>query len=124
LTTYHVEAGIAAIHAQAESDAATNWPRLLWLYDRLRERAPTPVVELNRAVAVARVDGPAAALAALEPLAWPLRHYYLLHATRADLLRRLGRAAEAAAAYRAALACPCSEPERRFLQKRLASEAH
>ncbi|HEY1380600.1 MAG TPA: DUF6596 domain-containing protein [Gemmataceae bacterium] len=119
LTTYHVEAGIAAVHAQAESEAATDWPRLVWLYDRLREQSPSPVVELNRAVVVARVDGPAAGLAALEPLGWPLRNYYLLHATRADLLRRLGRAAEAAEAYRAALACPCSEPERRFLRRRL-----
>jgi RNA polymerase sigma-70 factor (ECF subfamily) len=119
LTTYHIEAGIAAIHAQAESESATDWPRLLWLYDRLRERSPTPVVELNRAVALSRVEGPAAALGALEPLAWPLRGYYLLHATRADLLRRLGHRDEAAAAYRAALACPCSEPERRFLMSRV-----
>ena len=119
LTTYHVEAGIAAVHAQAPSDDATDWPRLLWLYDQLWEQSPTPVVALNRAVALARVEGPAAGLDALEPHAWALRGYYLLHATRADLLLRLGRSAEAGEAYRAALACRCSEPERRFLQGRL-----
>jgi RNA polymerase sigma-70 factor (ECF subfamily) len=121
LTTYHIEAGIAAVHAQAASDDATDWPRLLWLYDLLRERAPSPVVALNRAVVVARVEGPATGLAELDDLNWPLRNYYLLHAVRADFLLRSGRRADAAAAYRAALACPCSEPERRFLQGRLAA---
>lgn len=123
MTTYHIEAGIAAIHAQATSDAETDWRRLLWLYDQLRDRMPTPIVELNRAVSLSRVEGAASALAALEPLAWPLRHYYLQHSTRADLLQQLGRSDEAEAAYRAALACPCSEPERRFLMKRLGNQA-
>jgi RNA polymerase sigma-70 factor (ECF subfamily) len=119
LTAYHLEAGIAAVHAQADSDTATDWPRLLWLYDRLLERAPSPVVALNRAVVLMRVDGPDAGLAALAELDGPLRGYYLLHATRADFLLRLGRRAEATAAYRAALVCLCSEPERRFLLGRL-----
>jgi RNA polymerase sigma-70 factor (ECF subfamily) len=123
LTTYHIEAGIAAIHAQAPSESATDWPRLLWLYDLLHERAPTPVVALNRAVVLARVQGPAAGLEALEPHAWALRGYYLLHATRADFLLRLDRRAEAESAYRAALACPCSAPERRFLKRKASGVA-
>jgi len=123
MTTHHIEAGIAAIHAQAPSDDETDWHRLLWLFDQLRDRSPTPVVELNRAVVLARVEGPKSALNALEPIAWPLRHYYLLHSTRADLLRRLGKSDEAESAYRAALACPCSEPERRFLRRRLGDQS-
>jgi RNA polymerase sigma-70 factor (ECF subfamily) len=119
MTTYHIEAGMAAIHAQAPSEEATDWPRLLWLYDLLWERSPTPVVALNRAVVVARIEGPEAGLAALEPHAWALRGYCLLHATRAEFLLRLGRRGDAEAAYGAALTCPCSDPERRFLQGRL-----
>jgi RNA polymerase sigma-70 factor (ECF subfamily) len=94
---------------------------VLVLYDQLLTIAPSPVVALNRAVALAMVDGPEAGLAALVPLLLEpsLRDYYLLPAVRADLLSRLGRDAEAEACYREALDCPCSEPERRFLRRRL-----
>jgi RNA polymerase sigma-70 factor (ECF subfamily) len=120
MTPYHIEAGIAALHAQAESDAATDWTQILSLYDGLMQIRPSPVVALNRAVAVGRIDGPENGLAALADLDCELKDYYLLHAVRADLLRQLGRTHDAVAAYRLALGCPCSEPERRFLQARLA----
>jgi RNA polymerase sigma-70 factor (ECF subfamily) len=118
MSHYHLEAGIAALHAQAESDATTNWPQILRLYDQLMDCRPSPVVALNRAVALARVEGAEAGLAALTELDGPLSRYYLLHAVRADLLRHLSRFDEAAGAYAAAMNCPCSEPERRFLQSR------
>jgi RNA polymerase sigma-70 factor (ECF subfamily) len=123
LTAYHVEAGIAAVHAVAASDADTDWPRLVTQYDWLMRIAPSPVVALNRAVALARVAGWAAALIAVDGLRGEpaLRGYYLLPATRADLLMRLGRPSEAAACYRGALALARCEPERRFLQRRLAA---
>jgi RNA polymerase sigma-70 factor (ECF subfamily) len=120
MTPYHIEAGIAALHAQAESDAATDWTQILSLYDGLMQIRPSPVVALNRAVAVGRVDGAENGLAALADLDCELKNYYLLHAVRADLLRQLRRTNDAIAAYRFALDCPCSEPERRFLQSRLA----
>lgn len=119
ITTYHVEAGIAAIHAQAESDDLTNWPKILELYDRLMDCVPSPIVALNRAVAVARVKGPGCGLGELDGLKPTLGNYYLFHAVRADCHRSCGQSAEAAAAYRAALECACSEPERRFLLERL-----
>lgn len=121
LSAYHVEAGIAAVHAVAASYEATDWPRLAMLYERLYALAPSPVVALNRAVARAMVDGPEAGLALVEDIeaSGALTGYYLLPATRAELLARLGRSEEADACYRAALASPCSEPERRFLQRRL-----
>jgi RNA polymerase sigma-70 factor (ECF subfamily) len=119
MTTYHLEAGIAAIHAQAPSDADTDWNQVLWLYDRLRERLPSPIVALNRAVAVARVEGAEVGLRELAPLDIALGSYYLLHSVRADLLVRLDRRTDAGESYRTALACLCSEPEQRFLQARL-----
>ena len=121
LSPYHLQAGIAALHAVAPSYETTDWPRLLDWYDQLLEAAPTPVVALNRAIVLAMVAGPEAGLDALEPLRFlpSLRHYYLLPAARADMLRRLGRASEAAESYREALAERCTEPERRFLLKRL-----
>jgi RNA polymerase sigma-70 factor (ECF subfamily) len=118
---YALQAAIAAVHAQAPRSEATDWPQIVALYDRLYATAPTPVVALNRAVAVAMCDGPAAALPLLDELAASreLRDYHLLPAARADLLRRLGRTIEAAAAYREALALVGNEPERRFLARRL-----
>ncbi len=121
LSEYHIQAAIAAVHAGSDGPAGTDWRQLLGLYDQLLVVAPSPVAALNRAVALSMVDGPEAALAAVDELsASPaLKNYYLLPAVRADLLRRLGRGADAAACYREALACPCTEPERRFLLRRL-----
>ncbi|MEN3362279.1 MAG: polymerase sigma-70 factor, subfamily [Mycobacteriales bacterium] len=118
---YQVQAAIAACHATATSTASTDWVQIALLYARLYELAPSPVVELNRAVAVAMADGPAAGLALVDALAatGTLAGYHLLPATRADLLRRLGRRDEAAAAYRAALAGATNDPERRYIQRRL-----
>lgn len=118
---YALQAAIAALHARAPSEAATDWRQIAGLYDLLLRRAPTPVVELNRAVAVAMADGPERGLRLLDSLAarGALAGYHLLPAARADLLRRLGRGAEAAAAYREALALATLEPERRFLERRL-----
>ena len=100
----------------------TDWPRIAKLYDQLLEMTGSPVVELNRAVAVAMADGPAVGLALVNELeaSGALQQYYLLAATRADLLRRLGQRAEAAAAYREALALVATGPEQRFLAARLA----
>jgi len=117
---YQVQAAIAAVHAEAPDTAATDWPQIAGLYAKLGRLAPGPVVELNRAVAVAMADGPAAGLALVDALA-PLPNYYLLPATRADLLRRLGRRAEAADAYRQALAMVTTDAERRYLDRRLRS---
>lgn len=123
LTTYHVEAAIAAQHAGASEIGHTDWAGILDLYDQLITLNPSPVVALNRAVAVARVHGAAAGLAALEELGEPapLKEYHLLPATRAALLVQAGRPEEAAGWFQRALACPCSEPERRYLMKRLAA---
>jgi RNA polymerase sigma-70 factor (ECF subfamily) len=122
MSEYHLQAGIAAVHAVAPSYDETDWPRLLFLYDQLLTDAPSPVVEINRAVVLAKVHGPSAGLAALEsPRRDPkLRDYGPLHATAADLLLQLGETAAAAESFRLALAAPCSEPERRFLKRRLA----
>jgi RNA polymerase sigma-70 factor (ECF subfamily) len=123
LTPFHVQAGIAAVHAVAPSYESTNWPRLRFLYDQLYALAPSPVVALNRAVAVAMADGPEVGLKLLEELRQDpaLAGYYLLPATRADLLLRTGRKAEALACYREALAGSCTDPERRFLERRMAA---
>jgi RNA polymerase sigma-70 factor (ECF subfamily) len=113
---YQLQAAINAVHADAPVAAATDWPQILALYDQLAAIAPTPVVALNRCVAVAEVDGPGAALVLLGQLR--LDDYYLFHATRADLLRRLGRPEEAAAAYDAAIARTGNRAERGFLERR------
>jgi RNA polymerase sigma-70 factor (ECF subfamily) len=119
---YAIQAAIAAVHDEAANVATTDWPQVVALYDVLRTIAPSPLVDLNRAVAVAMVHGPEAGLELLDELAADRRlaGYHLLPAARADLLRRLGRAEEAAAAYREALALVGNEPERRYLKRRLA----
>jgi RNA polymerase sigma-70 factor, ECF subfamily len=119
---YALQAAIAAVHDEAADVATTDWPQVVALYDLLSDVAPSPVVALNRAVAVAMRDGPAAGLELLDTLAADerLRGYHLLPAARADLLRRLGRPAEAAAAYREALTLVGNEPERAYLTRRLA----
>jgi RNA polymerase sigma-70 factor (ECF subfamily) len=119
---YQVQAAIAACHATATAAADTDWPQIAALYGQLAQFVPSPVVELNRAVAVAMADGPAAGLVLVEKLAAgdDLAGYHLLPATRADLLRRLGRTGEAADAYRAALDLVGTEAERRYLVRRLA----
>jgi RNA polymerase sigma-70 factor (ECF subfamily) len=118
---YALQGAIAELHAQAPSYAETDWPQILTLYDALLACWPSPVVALNRAVALAMVDGPEAALAEIAVLEGDgrLAGYRYLPATKADLLSRLGRHAEAADAYRAALALTESEPERTFLLQRL-----
>jgi RNA polymerase sigma-70 factor (ECF subfamily) len=113
---YQIQAAINAVHSDAATAADTDWRQILQLYDQLLLVAPTPVAALNRAVAVAEVAGPQAALAGLEGL--DLDGYYLFHAIRADLLRRLGRDAEAALAYDAAIARAGNNAERDFLQRR------
>jgi RNA polymerase sigma-70 factor (ECF subfamily) len=118
---YQLQAAIAACHALARSAAETDWQEIAVLYDRLSEIVPTPVVLLNRAVAVAMADGPRAGLTLVEELeeTGVLGDYYLLHASRADLLRRLNRYVEAATAYRRALELAPTDAERRFLRRRL-----
>ncbi|MEZ5291193.1 MAG: sigma-70 family RNA polymerase sigma factor [Vicinamibacterales bacterium] len=118
---YQVQAAIHAVHSDAATVAATDWRQILQLYDRLLAFTPTPIVALNRAVAVAEVHGAAAALALVEPL--PLRGVHLFHAVRADLLRRLGRVDEAAVAYDAALAVAGNAAEAAFLRRRRAALA-
>jgi RNA polymerase sigma-70 factor, ECF subfamily len=112
---YQLQAAISAVHADAPTLQQTDWPQILALYDQLLSVAPTPVVALNRAVAVGEVHGPAAALALVEEL--DLDGYHLFHATRADLLRRLGRHREAAAAYGRAAALAPTDAERAFLSQ-------
>jgi RNA polymerase sigma-70 factor (ECF subfamily) len=116
---YQVQAAIAAVHSDAPTAEDTDWRQIVDLYDLLLALAPSPVVALNRAVAVAEVDGPAAGLALVDALDLPRHHVY--HAVRAHLLRRLGRDAEAAQAYEAALALVGNARERAFLMHRLAS---
>ncbi|MET7875302.1 RNA polymerase sigma factor [Micromonospora sp. DT68] len=122
---YGVQAAIAALHDEAADVASTDWPQVVALYDVLLTMVPSPVVALNRAAAVAMRDGPEAGLALLDELADDprLRGYHLYPATRADLLRLLGRNDEAAASYRSALALVGTEPERAHLLRRLASVA-
>jgi RNA polymerase sigma-70 factor (ECF subfamily) len=119
---YTVQAAIAAVHANAPNAAATDWAQIVALYDLLAQAEPSPVVELNRAVAVAMRDGPSAGLALIDAILGrgDLSDYHLVHAARADLCRRLGRRAEARASYEHALSLTEQEPERRFLERRLA----
>jgi RNA polymerase sigma-70 factor, ECF subfamily len=114
-----LEAAIAAVHAEATRAEGTDWRQIVHLYDRLHALHPSPVVALNRAVAVAMADGPAAALPLVDDLGEPLESYHLWHAARADLLRQLGRREEAIAAYQRARALAQNEAERRFLTRRL-----
>ena len=115
---YQIQAAINAVHTDAPTASATDWQQILALYDQLLALAPSPVVRLNRAVAVAEVEGPGAALAIVDDI--ELGDYYVLHSIRAELLARLGRAAEAAAAYAAAIDHTSSEAQRQFLQQRRA----
>ena len=119
---YTLQAAIAAVHAQAPGAAATDWTQIVGLYDVLLRAEPSPVVELNRAVAVAMRDGPAAGIELIDAILarGDLENYHLAHAARADLCRRLGRTAEARASYERALSLAQQEPERRFLERRLA----
>jgi RNA polymerase sigma-70 factor (ECF subfamily) len=112
---YQVQAAINAVHADAPSTADTDWRQVVTLYDQLLALAPSPVVALNRAVAVAEADGPAEALAVVDALEGSLSGFHSFHAVRADLLRRLGRRTEAASGYASAIALCDNEPERRFL---------
>jgi RNA polymerase sigma-70 factor (ECF subfamily) len=116
---YQIQAAINAVHADAPTAAATEWNQVLALYDQLLVFDPSPVVALNRAVALAEVEGPEPALAATAAL--PLESYYPWHAVRADLLRRLGRLSDASAEYTAALALTDNDAERRFLERARAS---
>jgi RNA polymerase sigma-70 factor (ECF subfamily) len=119
--SYTIQAAIASIHAQALSFAATDWAQIVRLYDMLLQTNPSPVVELNRAVAVAMRDGPLAGLNVIDAILakGDLKNYHLAHAARADLCRRLRRTKEARASYERALSLAQQEPERRFLEKRL-----
>ena len=119
---YTIQAAIAAVHAEAPSAEATDWQQIVGLYDALLRVEPSPVVELNRAVAVAMRDGPAAALTLVDAILarGDLADYHLAHAARADLCRRLGDAEAARASYRRAIALVRQQPERRFLERRLA----
>jgi RNA polymerase sigma-70 factor (ECF subfamily) len=118
---YALQAAIAAVHAVAPSAAATDWAQIVDLYDVLAQATPSPVVELNRAVAVAMRDGPSAGLTLTDAILerGELKDYHLAHAARADLCRRLGRTEEARASYQRALGLARQEPERRFLERRL-----
>ena len=107
---YQIQAAINAVHSDAPTAADTDWGQIVALYDQLLAVTPTPVVALNRAVAVAEVDGPAAGLAAVDALGGDLGRYHLFHATRADLLRRLGRRDEAADAYPTRSSWPPTTP--------------
>jgi RNA polymerase sigma-70 factor (ECF subfamily) len=125
LGPYLTQAAIAAVHAQAPTAAATDWAQIVALYDALLQQHPSPIVELNRAVAVAMRDGPQAGLDLVHGILHRghLADYHLAHAARADLFRRLEQPADARAAYQQALSLARQEPERRFLEKRLAELA-
>src|SRR5262245_19834483 len=120
-SVYTLQAAIAAVHAEAETSAATDWRQIVAAYDQLVRIQPSPVVYLNRAVAVAMSDGPEAGLRHIDALLeqGELANYYLAHSARADLYRRLGRTAEARSSYEKALALTQQEPERQFLQERI-----
>ena len=117
---YQLQSAIAALHARAPRPEDTDWPQIAALYDRLAESSPSPVVELNRAVAIAMADGPERGLALFVPLEGELEGYHLFHAARADLFRRLERNEEAAAAYRRALELVTNPQQRSYLERRLA----
>ena len=118
---YSLQAAIAAVHAESESVAATDWRQIVALYDQLARIQPSPVVQLNRAVAIAMRDGPEAGLAHIDAVLehGELADYYLAHSARADMCRRLGSTAEARSSYEKALALTQQEPERQFLQERI-----
>jgi RNA polymerase sigma-70 factor, ECF subfamily len=118
---YAIQAAIAAVHAEASSAGATDWAQIVALYDLLAQATPSPVIELNRAVAVAMRDGPLAGLQIVDGILiqGDLAEYHLAHAARADLCRRLGKTIDARASYQRALALAQQEPERRFLKNRL-----
>jgi RNA polymerase sigma-70 factor (ECF subfamily) len=120
---YSIQAAIAAVHAEATEADKTDWAEIVGLYDVLTRIEPSPIVELNRAVAVAMRDGPLAGLALIEDILnrGELTEYHLAHAARADMCRRLGQHAEARAFYKRALALTKQEPERRFLEQRLSA---
>jgi RNA polymerase sigma-70 factor (ECF subfamily) len=119
--SYTLQAAIAAVHAEAESVAVTDWRQIVALYDQLVRIQPSPVVQLNRAVAIAMRDGPEAGLAHIDAVLahGELANYYLAHSARADMCRRLGRTAEARSSYEKALALTQQEPERQFLEERM-----
>jgi RNA polymerase sigma-70 factor, ECF subfamily len=119
--SYTLQAAIAAVHAEAESVAVTDWRQIVALYNRLVRIQPSPVVQLNRAVAIAMRDGPEAGLTHIDAVLehGELANYYLAHSARADMYRRLGRTAEARSCYEKALALTQQEPERQFLQERI-----
>jgi RNA polymerase sigma-70 factor (ECF subfamily) len=116
---FALQAALAAQHCRAARAEDTDWPQIVRIYDILERVQPSPIVSLNRAVAVAKVDGPQAALALIDALTGALDHYHLLHAARADFLRRLGASAEAARSYARALELASNDSERRFLERRL-----
>jgi len=119
--SYTLQAALAAVHAQAESVAQTDWRQIVALYDQLLQIQPSPVVRLNRAVAIAMLDGPEAGLTEIDAVLkyGELANYYLAHSVRADMYRRLGRTSEARFSYEKALALTQQEPERQFLQERI-----
>lgn len=119
---YSIQAAISSVHSQAAHPTATDWVQIVSLYDLLMQASPSPVVELNRAVAVAMRDSPLAGLALIDAILTrgDLHNYYLAHSARAELCRRLGRTAEAKAAYKRALSLTQQKPEKRFLEQRLA----
>jgi RNA polymerase sigma-70 factor (ECF subfamily) len=118
---YTLQASIAAIHAEASRSSATDWTQIVGLYDVLLRADPSPVIELNRAAAIAMRDGPEAGLALIDTILvrGDLTDYHLAHAARGDLCRRIGRAEDAISAYNRALELATQEPERRFIRKRL-----
>jgi len=116
---YSLQAAIAALHASAPRACDTDWRQIAGLFEELARRQPTPIVALNRAVAIAMWLGPEAGLPLIDELAGELAEYHLWHAARADLLRRLGSPAEAAKSYARALALVTNDAERRFLERRL-----
>jgi RNA polymerase sigma-70 factor (ECF subfamily) len=122
---YTIQSAIAAVHADAADAASTDWTQIVGLYDLLAQVVPSPIVELNRAVAVAMCDGPDAGLALIDGILarGALSDYHLAHAARADLCRRLGKMDDARSSYQLALSQAKQEPERRFLERRLAELA-
>jgi RNA polymerase sigma-70 factor (ECF subfamily) len=119
---YTLQAAIAALHVESSTAASTDWRKITLLYDQLLRIQPSPVIELNRAVAIAMGEGPERGLRLIDDLLAreQLSHYHLAHSARADLCRRLGRITEARASYEKALALAQQEPERRLLARRLA----